>query len=300
MVVFILLILILLLIIIYIINYFEICRYISLNKSNWNQVISLDNKYHNLPRVKTKHKTVISLTTIPDRLDKIAPTLCSLLSQSHKIDEIRLNIPYRTLKGHSYHIPKVFNKLEHIKIYRIETDYGPSTKLLPTLLDEPKANIIVVDDDMIYGSCLVNKLVQAFEKHDRKTAITYYGCNRDDNKLSRTKHFFNGNNYVYLLFGCGGYILKADMLPKDVFDYSNSPDEAKFVDDNWISGWLWLNKVNIYTIGLSKGTMYLPSSGTIGTTSLCNGVNWNKKNNKIVDDWFISKYKNKDGSGRSC
>ena len=275
-----------LIILLYYLYYFEIPRYINLSNKNWNDVINLDKKYHHIPRVKCKRRVVISMTTIPSRLNKIAPTLCSILTQNRRVDEIRLNIPYKSMKGDKYHIPKCFKKFKNIKIHRIETDLGPSTKLLPTLKDERDSNIIVIDDDMIYGSKLVQKLVYSFIKHKEKIVVTYYGCNKRDGKLDRTWKFLQGDEYVYLLFGCGGYILKGDMLPDEVFDYENGPEEAKFVDDNWISGWLWLNGIKIYTLGVHNSTMYLPSQGTFGTDSLCNTVNWDKKNCHIVDKWF--------------
>jgi hypothetical protein len=232
------------------------------------------------------------MTTIPSRLDKIAPTLCSILSQTRRVDEIRLNIPYKSLKGEEYNIPECFSKFKHIKIYRQEKDLGPSTKLLPTLKDERKSNIIVIDDDMIYGSRLVNLLVTSFNRHQEKDVITYYGRNRQDCKLTRARKFLRGDRYVYLLFGCGGYILRGDMLPKEVFDYEKGPKEAKYVDDNWISGWLWMNGIKVYTLGMHKGTMYIPNRKALGTTALCKTVNQDDRNLIIVDEWFI-KQKNK-------
>ena len=79
------------------------------------------------------------------------------------------------------------------------------------------------------------------------------------------------------------------MLPPQVYNYDNAPEGAKFVDDNWISGWLWMNNIKVYTLGMSKSTMYIPSYETAGTVALCNTVNKNKNNNRVVDDWFSNK-----------
>lgn len=282
-------IIIILIIGLYCLYYFEIPRYRRLNYSTWSDVIKLDKNYANIPRVNSKNRIVISMTSIPSRLDKIAPTLCSILTQTRRVDEIRLNIPYISMKGDKYIIPKCFKHFKNIKIHRPEKDFGPSTKLLPTLKDEYNSNIIVIDDDMIYGSNLVYSLVEAFNKHNQEIVITTYGCNKLDNKISRIHKFLSGNKYVYLLFGCGGYILRGNMLPNEVFEYENAPEEAKYVDDNWISGWLWMNDVNVYTLGLQKGMIYIPSYETAGTISLCNGVNHNKHNNRVVDKWFEQK-----------
>jgi hypothetical protein len=110
--VFIFLILIIILLILY---YIELPRYIKCNNKNWNDLIKLEQKYHLIPRVKTKRRTVVSMTTIPSRFNKIAPTLCSILSQSRRVDEIRLNIPYKSMKGDKYNIPNVLKILNILK-----------------------------------------------------------------------------------------------------------------------------------------------------------------------------------------
>ena len=265
-----------------------------MNRKTWKDVISLDRGYESIPRVNIRDRIVISMTTIPSRLDKLAPTLSSLLSQSRRVDEIRLNIPYKTMKGEQYKIPEYFDELEHIKIYRITKDYGPSSKLLPTVKDEASnTNIVVVDDDMIYGSRLVQMLANIFKKCGEKAVITNYGCNRHDNKITRMYNYFSGEKRVYLLFGCGGYILKASMIPEEIYDYDNGPPEAKYVDDNWISGWLWCKGIPVYSLGMYPGSVYIPNISATGTISLCKTANYDRSNGLIVDQWFQTKCNNK-------
>lgn len=112
-------------------------------------------------------KTVISLTTIPSRLNSkyqldIEYCIQSLLNQSYTGDyEIHLNIPhFLKLTNEEYVIPEKISSLcsSKLKIFRTE-DYGPATKLIPTIkrLDGPQDNIIVVDDDMVYHKDLVSE-----------------------------------------------------------------------------------------------------------------------------------------------
>ena len=176
-------------------------------------------------------RVVVSLTTIPSRIDQIAPTLCSILSQTRRVDMIRLNLPYISLKGDKYVIPDQLKGLENVKIFRIKKDLGPSTKLLPTSLDEnPNTKIIIIDDDMIYGSRLVETLVDIFKEKNGKCVVTNYGSDHES-QISRLGGYIAGGKYVTSLFGCGGYILTPSMLPNDIYDYSNAPEGAKYVDD---------------------------------------------------------------------
>ena len=105
---------VLLILMLYLIYYCEIPRYMSLNNKGWDDVITLDGIYRKVPRVKHNKRIVISMTTIPSRFNKIAPTLCSILSQTRRVDEIRLNIPYKSLKGDKYKIPKSILELEYV------------------------------------------------------------------------------------------------------------------------------------------------------------------------------------------
>ena len=78
------------------------------------------------------------------------------------------------------------------------------------------------------------------------------------------------------------------MLPSGVYNYTNAPDGAKYVDDNWISGWLKLDKIPIYLMGLKQGCSFFPSY-TVGGLSLSGGVNKNGTHEKRVDTWFERK-----------
>jgi len=77
-------------------------------------------------------KLVISLTTIPSRMHLIAPTLRDLLAQTANVAEIRLNIPhrYRRFPDTDISLPD-FPK--GITVVRVDEDYGPATKVLPTV-----------------------------------------------------------------------------------------------------------------------------------------------------------------------
>jgi hypothetical protein len=106
-------------------------------------------------------RVVASLTTLPKRIKYIRPVIRSLVSQSHILDRIYLNIPYITLSGEKYNVPKDF--LSSYSLVHINRciDYGPATKLIPTLYLEtdPKTIIITFDDDTIVHKDVVRILL---------------------------------------------------------------------------------------------------------------------------------------------
>ena len=120
-------------------------------------------------------RIVVSLTTIPKRIDKIRNVLQSILQQSRKADKIYINIPEKTLKGEKYKIPKFISENREIEIVRCQ-DYGAITKLLPILNieREPTTRIITFDDDNI-----VHKdVLKIFEKRAKvygNSALSFSG-----------------------------------------------------------------------------------------------------------------------------
>lgn len=98
-----------------------------------------------------RNMIIVSLSTIPPRFGILGKTLRSLLNQSIKIDEIRVNIPkkYRRFPEHEFSVPEV---PDGVTLCVNEEDYGPSSKLLPTLAEfkgREDVSIIYCDDDRV-------------------------------------------------------------------------------------------------------------------------------------------------------
>ena len=109
-------------------------------------------------------RIVASLTTLPKRLPFIYNTINSILTQTYPVDMIYINIPYKTKSGEKYMIPDNFyNDNPRVKIIRSQ-DYGPITKIYPTLHFEkdPDTLIITFDDDVNIKNTVVEILL---EKH---------------------------------------------------------------------------------------------------------------------------------------
>ena len=85
---------------------------------------------------KTTPGVVVSLTTIPSRIDSIQGTLLSLIAQTLPPDKILLSIPETSSRenGQHYTIPPWLKEMDDkVTIVMSKVDYGPSTKLIPTV-----------------------------------------------------------------------------------------------------------------------------------------------------------------------
>lgn len=116
----------------------------------------------------SKTKIVVSFTTSPSRINKCGPMLNSILDQSRKPDLFLLNIPEEFARtGETYIVPKYIRK--SLTVNRIQVDYGPATKIVPTVLylrehaelyNPEDTRIIYLDDDIAYPK----KMVETYEK----------------------------------------------------------------------------------------------------------------------------------------
>lgn len=303
----------LLLIIILTVNYIDGYRYITISNKD---IFELDREYRYKPKIKN---CIISLTTTPPRLKHVKPILMSLLDSSVAVTEIRLNIPYTSCKGIPYVIPKWLTKLKNVKIYRTEKDWGPATKLLPTLIDcysssNINAKIIVVDDDVIYGYYMVETINEYFEKYNhplnkdlqknklensnelkRRVAITMYGDKvAKDNTMkydmsTRAGNYMVGDRYTDILRGHSAYMVTPDMFTEEIFDYTNHPKECFFVDDNYFSFHLKKNNVRILMVGLSYKAIPFSDTVNVAIGGLHATSNKNGKNEVIVNKHFNAK-----------
>ena len=280
----------------------EIPRYSGMDKQDVKHLASV---YRQKPRASSD-KVVVTLTTIPSRIEYLAPTIASLLDQSVRVDEISLNIPRRSRKGHKYILPKWFEDVGVLKVHRVPKDLGPGTKILPTLKREQKDTIIIaVDDDNIYASTMIQRLVEEFEHYGKQRAISNFGIRMSKPtktpsdgfrykfpfKYDRIAKSFSGRREVDFLQGCSGFLVTKRMFPKQVHDMEAGPKEAINVDDMWLSGWLHMNHVPIMQPPMNIRFFPIPYvKSWMNTPSLIAAEEaGGKRNNKVVIDWFKQK-----------
>lgn len=212
-------------------------------------------------------KTIISLTTIPPRMQQINSTLCSLLNQRAKIDAIILWIPerYRRSEFNAFELPDVPKGVE---IRRCATDYGPATKVLPTvrLFEGQDVRIIYCDDDRLYHPDWAENLLHHSDMHPGSciaeagevVELTFRKAFKDSKTYSalrwptagiygyvfrrKNRSLDPGIGMIDICKGYGGVLVRPEFFQAAAFEI---PDILWTVDDVWLSGQLALNKIPI-------------------------------------------------------
>ena len=127
-------------------------------------------------RPRADLRVVVSMTTLPYHLDLLQETIASLQAQTLRPDKIYINVPRGQNKrtGAAYAVPRWLARNRAVHVNRCR-EWGPLTKLLPTLSLEvdPATIIITVDDDKIYHSDLVRTLAW---HQEQRPSLAYGLC----------------------------------------------------------------------------------------------------------------------------
>lgn len=162
-------------------SYFGLYRYLCLH---WSSSESYINNYSNLEKASNDNRVVISLSTNCEKLEKIRPTLLSLLDQTVKVDSIQLNIP----SGCKTEIPKDYKDM--VTVTRNGKDYKNGNKYIPCLLREGECDTILIflDDDYIYGKDFIETMVENANKFPTSTICIKENNNKYKAILVKSKY----------------------------------------------------------------------------------------------------------------
>ena len=251
-----------------------------------------------VPRGTCSQRVVVSFTTMPDRIRHIEPMLNSMLDQSVRPDAIFLNVPDRSRRtGAEYAIPSQLEQVESLEIRRCGHDWGPATKLIPTLLSEtdPDTIIIVVDDDQVYP----REMIETFLAHEQNLPDAAL-CARGFRVPFQMHHPLRNTSYgtkldapceAEIMQGSAGFLVKPRLFTPRLYDYEDAPDAAMMVDDVWIAGNLARNGVRRLVVPFYNVFARIETIGARRTRSLSHNENRDHINNDTMYRYFQDYWK---------
>lgn len=254
------------------------------------------------PKNQKIHKNVIvSMTTTPQRIAYMWPTLNSILLQTELPEKIYLWLPkeYKRFGTTITKLPSFLYNHPLIEVNFIEKDYGPASKLFPALLKFSKDNkkIIIFDDDRIYHPLCILLLIK-FSILFPNCAITLNASNITNKK----RYYFEKTKRVKavdIFHGCGGVLIKPNFFLQAVFNYPTDLESAFFEDDVWFSGWLKTYGIKIimapHAFATDKQSIFVPYS-FVGVRFDGKNALWLNENRKNVNffrtwEYFENKHK---------
>lgn len=194
-------------------------------------------------------RIVISLTTTAKRIKSIKDVLLSILQQTCTFDVLYVNIE----KGCSVpcFLTNLANLNKRVIINFCERDYGPITKLVPTLQVErdPDTLILICDDDQLWAKNTLEYFIEGHKKFP-DDAISMSGwCVGKFPFIFQLCLTTQDSQLVDWIEGTNGILIRRDMLDVDeLLDYSGlSPEFERLFfknDDHWITYHLHKRNIN--------------------------------------------------------
>ena len=234
------------------------------------------------------------MSTLPDRIFNLEPTIRCLLEQTRAPDEIVVAIPeFSQRQRRAYVIPRYLEQLPCVRILRCDTDWGPATKFIPAIQDELAAGrsetlTVVVDDDRIYPPDSIETYLHYSELLP-DAALCFRGAAMPRSFDWHNAKMVHGDRYrepqrVAVITGCGSYLIKPRFFDESLWNYSTAPRAAFYMDDIWISGCLDRREVKKYVVPSSSRLLSVKEQSR--TMSLHEVPNGRQPNNNEVIAFF--------------
>ncbi len=251
-------------------------------------------------RKSDSRRVIVSLTTVPERIGNLGPTIRSLLRQTRPPDEIVLAVPEFSIREHRpYTVPERVSRWPRIRILHCRRDWGPATKFIPIVQEELAAgrgntSIMVVDDDRVYPrDALETYLYYSEQLPD--AALCFRGAAMPASLDWRDAKMIYASELreprrTAVITGCGSYLIQPRFFDESLWDYSRAPQGAFYMDDIWISGCLNRRDVKRYVVPASAMMRsVLRQHRTLSLHDVPNGRQYN--NNETIaffgDTWDV-------------
>lgn len=269
--------------------------------SNFFKEIKIENS-------KQSPNLIVSLTTFPQRINTIWIVIECMLRQSKKPDRIILWLSKEQFSSLDV-LPKRLLNLQKrgLEIKLCEGDFRSHKKYFYVLKENPNDIVITIDDDFIYPSDLIEKLVLLnAEFPDAICCHRGFKISHNNNRLLPydywVRHFVIPTPSYDVFFTSGGgtlfppYCFTDDVLNSEIF-----LKRCKFADDVWLNVMAQLNnRKTVKVIGSNDNIMPIIIRDNIELTSVNVGEGLNdiqlkelldylKQDQKL--DWGIFKYK---------
>src|SRR5438093_4007221 len=203
-------------------------------------------------------RVIVSLSTVPERMGNLGPTIRSLLRQTRPPDEIGLaSAEVSSREQRPYAVPKHVWRWQRMRILHCRRDWGPATKFIPIVREELAAGrgntlIMVVDDDRMYPRDALETYLH-YNKQLPDAVLCFRGAAMPRNldwrhaKMIRARELRQPQPAA-VITGCGSYLIQPRFFDESLWDYSQAPQGAFYMDDIRISGCLARRNVKSYVV----------------------------------------------------
>ncbi len=210
--------------------------------------------HRSISDVNDDRKIIVTLTSRPGRIDTVAEVISSLKAQTLIPDRIELWLTEEEFPEKSQMLPEELISMQD-DIFCIcweRENLRSYTKLLPALNAHPEDILITVDDDMIYDSRMVEKLVMSWKEHSldiHAHRITkFFLCDDEWRWTIGGFDYYDTASALNMLNGCSGVLYPPHSFRDTVLDRERIRKLAPTNDDIWFWAMGVLNGRKVRTV----------------------------------------------------
>ena len=243
---------------------------------------------------KQSNCLTVSLTSIPVRISKLWIVVESILRQTHNVNRIVLYLSTINFPHKENDLPSSLLKLKRhgLEIYFYDEDLRSYKKFYYAFQDPLNSIVITIDDDIIYPSDMVEKLINKHQEYPN-SIIARYAHHVDLNiPYNQWDNVFLTNPSNSIFFGSGGGTLfpivhfHKDFFRKDLFN-----SLCKYADDIWLNIFIRLSGFNVYLLnGESTHILNIQTFNDKRLTAINCGNNQNDVQLHKVMDYLSQEY----------
>lgn len=209
-------------------------------------------------------RIIVSMTTIPSRINAAAMVARIMLMQTVKPDTIYIYLGKEWFKD--VELPKELVELEShgVKVVYCD-DLKPHTKYFYAMKKFPEDIVITVDDDILYPYDLIETLMKSYHKYPK--AVSCMRAHLIKQNVDGTLMSYNDwkprvsghtkPSHLLLATGVGGVLYPPHCMDEEVFNVDNIKNLSLKADDIWLKVMEW-----------RAGTKVVKASAGIGVTLL--------------------------------
>src|SRR5699024_2660656 len=198
-------------------------------------------EYQLTPSTDKDKRIIVSLTSFPARIKKVWIVIECLLRQTYPPDKIILWLAKEQFEGRNT-LPNNLLDLEKrgLEIVFCDEDLRSHKKYYYAIKKFSKDILITVDDDLIYPTILISRLLDLHKKHpgticcDRAHRITKEGSNLKSYTEWETLHKAEGPSFKLFFTSGGGTLFPPGALSKEALNKKIFMVHCKYADDIWL------------------------------------------------------------------
>ena len=258
-----------------------------------NIIFPLEVKMKQKQTLSKQDKVIVSLTSFPQRIDKVWMVIETIFRQTVKPDKIVLTLSELQFKDKKIPEKLLEQTQRGLEIIWTKDDIRSHKKYYYVMQKYPNAIIITVDDDILYEKNLIKTLLDYNQTYP-DCIICNWGSIKKGSDYKHWKNLlfqFKLPSYDVLQIGVGGVLYPSNSLHKEVFKKEIFLEICPLADDIWLNAMAIINDTKIVKTDYSFYYIPILNKNNIELNKVNVGENQNDVQIKKILDKYESQLK---------